>query len=234
MRPLIVLGMLFFVHFAYGQMYEVTYHRSTEYVSKNNSGLSLEMERKIKKMHETTQTVFVLKNFNGKSLYQYQHTLVSGEVAKDPRYKEGRSDFYKDFSKGYYVQVADFIGENTAVRERFAEVFDWQIDSSQDTVIAGLLCNRAVTIYNGHPVIAWFAPSIPIMDGPLRYAGLPGLILQVRDGLFVTEVTAIQIVNHQNEEIIVPEKENYISFKEMLASRTLTVRGKRIPKKKKE
>ena len=230
MKRLIILVLVFFVHFSYGQMYEVSYQRRTKYVPSSNSGLPVEMERKIKKMYERTQTVFMLKNQNGRSMYQYQYTLVSGEIAKDPRYNEGRSIFYKDFSKGYYVQVADFIGENTAVKERFDKVFDWQIDSGRDTVIAGILCNRASTSYNGHSVVAWFARSIPIMDGPLRYAGLPGLILRVEEGLFVTEVDEIQVVGNQKEEINIPKRENYISFKEMLESRTLTVKGKRLKK----
>lgn len=57
---------------------------------------------------------------------------------------------------------------------------DWAIDDERAT-IAGLDCQRARIRYGGREYTAWFAPSVPIPDGPYVFAGLPGLIVKVSD-----------------------------------------------------
>ena len=47
----------------------------------------------------------------------------------------------------------------------------WEIDKSRDTVIAGFDCQYAVL--KEEKIGAWFAPTIPLMDDPFNYAGLP-------------------------------------------------------------
>lgn len=58
--------------------------------------------------------------------------------------------------------------------------FNWQLTEAQDT-IAGLLCYQATTTYGGRHYTAWYAPEIPISDGPYVFCGLPGLIVQIAD-----------------------------------------------------
>lgn len=40
---------------------------------------------------------------------------------------------------------------------------------------------EATTTFRGRNYTAWFAPEIPISDGPWKFHGLPGLILEVTD-----------------------------------------------------
>ncbi len=47
--------------------------------------------------------------------------------------------------------------------------------------ISGYTVNKAVTIYGGREWIAWFTKEVPFNDGPYKFHGLPGLILQVYD-----------------------------------------------------
>ncbi len=56
----------------------------------------------------------------------------------------------------------------------------WEISNEIDTIM-GIPVVKAVTNYGGRTYIAWFAPSIPINDGPYVFMGLPGLILRVFD-----------------------------------------------------
>ncbi len=59
-------------------------------------------------------------------------------------------------------------------------VFSWQL--SADTInIGGLMCQIAYANYAGRSWIAYFAPSIPIDDGPYKFSGLPGLVIRVHD-----------------------------------------------------
>jgi GLPGLI family protein len=58
--------------------------------------------------------------------------------------------------------------------------FQWTIlpDRKQ---IAGYMCQKATTTFRGREWEAWFAQQIPVSDGPWKFNGLPGLILQVSD-----------------------------------------------------
>ena len=56
----------------------------------------------------------------------------------------------------------------------------WQI--REDTIhFANSICQRADLIYGGRVWTAWFAPDIPVFDGPYKFAGLPGLIVKISD-----------------------------------------------------
>lgn len=58
--------------------------------------------------------------------------------------------------------------------------FDWLIGEDTTTVL-GYVCQKATTRFRGRNYEAWFAPELPINDGPWKFMGLPGLILKVED-----------------------------------------------------
>ncbi len=56
----------------------------------------------------------------------------------------------------------------------------WQIGDSVKTVL-GYECLVAEADYHGRHWTAWFAPDIPVPDGPWKLRGLPGLILEASE-----------------------------------------------------
>lgn len=58
--------------------------------------------------------------------------------------------------------------------------FIWKI-SKESKEILGLKVYLATTQYVGRNYIAYFTPEIPIQDGPYKFLGLPGLILEIYD-----------------------------------------------------
>lgn len=60
------------------------------------------------------------------------------------------------------------------------EQHNWQVVNEQK-VILGYTCQKATTRFAGRDYIAWFTSAIPIPDGPYKFHGLPGLILEVAD-----------------------------------------------------
>lgn len=58
--------------------------------------------------------------------------------------------------------------------------FNWNL--LQDTArINSVFCRKAVCTWRGRNYVAWYAPSIPISNGPWKFGGLPGLIIEVYD-----------------------------------------------------
>lgn len=122
---------------------------------------------------------------NNPNLY-FQMEAASFE--KDPREhdrtsldRSGRygSFIYKNYPEGKVTETAYFDMENWRYEEAW-EKPEWEItDESKD--IMGYQCFKAATDYRGRRWTAWFAPEIPVQDGPWKLCGLPGLILEAGD-----------------------------------------------------
>jgi len=56
----------------------------------------------------------------------------------------------------------------------------WKI-GSESRSIDGYKVQKATTKWAGRDWIAWFAPDIPFHEGPYKFHGLPGLIMEVND-----------------------------------------------------
>lgn len=59
-------------------------------------------------------------------------------------------------------------------------VIEWAM-SSDSKIILSHICNKATTYFRGRQYTAWFTKEIPIAEGPWKFKGLPGLILQIDD-----------------------------------------------------
>jgi GLPGLI family protein len=58
--------------------------------------------------------------------------------------------------------------------------FNWEVIPEIST-IHGYTCQKAVMSYGGRNYEAWFTMEIPLLEGPWKFDGLPGLILKIRD-----------------------------------------------------
>lgn len=56
----------------------------------------------------------------------------------------------------------------------------WKILQEKSTIF-GYNAQKAETTFGGRHWIAWFTSEIPINDGPYKFYGLPGLILNIKD-----------------------------------------------------
>lgn len=58
--------------------------------------------------------------------------------------------------------------------------FQWEI-SDEKKIILGHECRKASTRYKGRDYTAWYAVDIPLNEGPYKFYGLPGLIMEIED-----------------------------------------------------
>lgn len=64
--------------------------------------------------------------------------------------------------------------------EQEANLFDWKLQE-ETKVINDYVAQKATTTYSGREYTAWFTSEIPFSDGPFKFNGLPGLILEIAD-----------------------------------------------------
>lgn len=77
--------------------------------------------------------------------------------------------FYDDIGKDFFYY-----------KEPMIDYSEW-ILNNEEKDIEGLKCQKATIDKYGRTFVAWFTKSIPIQDGPYKFSGLPGLIVEIYD-----------------------------------------------------
>ena len=75
-------------------------------------------------------------------------------------------------------------------------IFEWQLLNDFKDIL-GYQCQKATTNFRGRKYTAYFTTKIPFKNGPWKFSGLPGLILEVKssDNVFIIEAHKIRINN---------------------------------------
>lgn len=72
------------------------------------------------------------------------------------------------------------IGWDLLAYEEPLTISEWKI-TNESQQRAGYQCQKATTTYGGRDYEAWFTFEIPLPDGPYKFNGLPGLIVELYD-----------------------------------------------------
>ena len=79
----------------------------------------------------------------------------------------------KNLPKAGYMY---FTHGRISTRDKIEGLFEWQLLEG-DTVICNYPCKKAKTDFRGRTWIVWYTPLLPYSDGPWKFCGLPGLVL---------------------------------------------------------
>lgn len=96
------------------------------------------------------------------------------------KYGRNYANYYvlKDFNKGQL----EFM-DNAVHTYKYTEpipTFEWQY-ADEKKIIGEHECQKATCKFGGREYEVWFAMDIPISDGPWKFNGLPGLVLEAYD-----------------------------------------------------
>lgn len=105
-------------------------------------------------------------NKNTSSEPSYPHKRNTFQITK--KYKEKEMSVI-DFYDGQYYEYHESVPD-----------FEWVITDSTKS-INGYQCISAQCIAYGRNWTVWFCPDLPWTDGPWKFSGLPGLIVEAYD-----------------------------------------------------
>lgn len=154
----------------------------------------------------------------------------------------GGSKLYKNFKNKGYITDIEFFGKEFLVTDEL-ENFQWEITNEQKK-IGNYSCNKAQIIIpvskedkkkyddfkkkqetsktsffmmsepKDRIVEAWYTMDIPVSNGPGKYWGLPGLILELHDGETTLLCSKIILNPAEKIEIKAPKSGKKVSQKE--------------------
>jgi GLPGLI family protein len=203
-------------------------------------GVDDKMQEDLKKrLQKMNQKTFILEFDRKTSTYIEEATLASpkskiGGAAFSVISIGGsgnRSIYYKDITEKRFVNQTEIQGKRFLVKDKLPEI-NWEL-SSETKNIGTYTCYKAtyskevdkvkISIKDGETVndksketivtTAWYTPQVPVSNGPAKYQGLPGLILEVNDGK--KTIVCAEIILNPSKKITVtePKKGKVVSQK---------------------
>ena len=110
---------------------------------------------------------------------------------------------YKNYPKGR-ISVTDKISTDWFLYEEETPVMDWTLSDSTCTLL-GYPCKSAFCDFRGRRWTAFYTDAIPVPNGPWKFGGLPGLILQVYDEGQQYVFTCVGINSQAQKAITMPD-----------------------------
>ncbi|WP_037317293.1 GLPGLI family protein [Salegentibacter sp. Hel_I_6] len=86
---------------------------------------------------------------------------------------------FKNFTEGEILFFERIFKDSFKYNEKLP-LQEWEIHSEAKNV-SGYKVQKATTNFAGREYVAWFTSEIPISDGPYKFSGLPGLIIEISD-----------------------------------------------------
>ncbi len=112
-----------------------------------------------------------------------QGSAVQMDVLANGSSKYGKRivsyNILKDFRNSQIDYTDNVGGEHYRYKEDLPN-FNWVISTEQKK-IWDYTCQKATCYFRGRTYEAWFTTEIPVNDGPWKFHGLPGLILEIYD-----------------------------------------------------
>lgn len=135
-------------------------------------------ERKVNKVLVFNQSESLYKN----SENQIVEEELGDERAQRMRRRmmRGRDngESYKNLTSGQMIDKRDIFGKEFLVKDAIID-YQWKITGNKKQLLDYMVMEAQTIIEDSILISAWFTPQIPIQNGPSRYGGLPGLILEI-------------------------------------------------------
>ncbi len=207
--------------------------------TKMNDAMQKKMMEMMKKQFQKT---YLLTFDRSSSVYKQEVELDKPQIGGGFQMSLGNSGsdvFYKNIKDQSYIDQKETMGKKFLIKDSIAPI-EWQLQSNTKH-IGEYMCFKATYTkqvpkvnlnFNSKPdiadeneeekepemeeriITAWYTPQIPVSNGPAKYQGLPGLILEIHDGKLTVICSKIVINPQEKLEIEEPTKGKEVSQKE--------------------
>lgn len=164
----------------------------------------------------TIESQYTLMHKNNKSVYFKINESVIAKTDNEVITAKKQKPFYlKDYKLNTLINNQPFINSIKLIKEDLP-LQKWKLHD-EIKKIGSYTCKKATTSFRGRNYTAWYTDEIPILGGPWKFDGLPGLILEVVSDDGILEINALNI-QARNGDIDFPvfdfQKEELLSWNE--------------------
>ena len=90
----------------------------------------------------------------------------------------GGNGLYKNLLTKEFAKSVNLMDKPYLIKDKLTE-YKWQLSRETKKIIGFDVKKATAIIDSTKSVVAWYAPSLAVKDGPAMYNGLPGLILEL-------------------------------------------------------
>ena len=140
-------------------------------------------------------SIFSLPNRDEILKYEINKAMSRGDT--NYPHKRMKAYVYKNYPKGN-ITVTDGLSMQDYIYEDELNAQQWEIKDSTKTIL-DYQCQMATCDFRGRQWTAWFTTDIPVSDGPWKFSGLPGLIMEAYDkgNQYVFTIVGLQKVEDE-------------------------------------
>lgn len=173
--------------------------RRVQYLEKNN-----------REGYQYVDELNLFENYSTFGRNINQSLKIASELVKTTINSKKPYTLIKDYKKNILL----FNVKYGILRDTLNKI-NWHIVPGAKTIV-GYKCKMAEASFRGREYIAYFCPEIPISDGPFKFQGLPGLILEIYSKDNFIKYSALEVVFKEIGKLDVKSiwYDNNISFAE--------------------
>ena len=194
-----IIRTLFLLTISASTLYAQEFQGVATYKTKNKIEIELDstmtdvMQEQIMAMlQKQSEKTFTLTFDKEQSIYEEDESLATPSLGNGMMVMSsyGSDLLYKNIKEDRYTKQSDFLGKVFLIQDTFEKI-DWNLQSDTKN-IGKYTCFKAtaeqlIKIYahsdesteKSITITAWYTPQIPVSNGPSKFQGLPGLILEL-------------------------------------------------------
>lgn len=213
--------------------------------SNQNSEFRKQLRAQLKKSFQKTYTLNFDKSTStykqNEELSVPQRASSGGVTISVSGIGDGSDVLFKNVAEKRFVNKTEISGKRFLIKDKLKEQ-DWEM-TSETKNIGNYTCYKATrkreetkksfSMTDGKKeemeekvtveTVAWYTPQIPVSNGPNKFWGLPGLILEIQDGK--QTIVCTEIVLNPSEKVTIKEpkkgkKVTQIKFDEIMDNHT--------------
>ncbi len=126
--------------------------------------------------------------------HSLENETHEGNMKIEIKRSASEGNYYKNMDDNMTIEKKDLMGKYFIVEEEM-ESPKWKMLNEQKQILDYMCMKASMEDEEGAITTAWFTPQIPISNGPDKWGGLPGMILELEanDGDITFTASSIEL-----------------------------------------